>query len=482
MKFLRSTVVVAALVTLASSLPASASTAPSLNVAKQAALPTGANGVPQGYLPALTCVSPGNCEAAGAYTSAKGDVEGLILNESKGVWTAPMSLTVPPGAALDPGVTIYGLSCGTLGNCAAVGSYEDASGNIEAFIANEVNAKWSSAKEVTLPTGALGVGQNALVRSIDCTSAGNCSAVGNYQDNNSLTPRSQSFVADEVNGTWHHSIEVTTAAAANFDPFITLNQISCASSTNCVAVGSFIDSNDVTQGLIVNEIKGAWSKGVALSLPSSASAYAGASLSEVDCVRDSNCTVVGTFSTTSGAVQGLSAHGAHGAWSRAKELTMPGNANTNPHVFLYGYDGISCATATSCSIGGQYQDSAGNDQGFLENEVAGRWTSAVTLSLPPGATEAGANGGVIAVTCPSSNNCRAGAAYLDSAGNYQALIASDVNGRWRTGVKVTLPSRATTVGVDGGLYSLICVTRSSCTGTGSYEKNSLTYEGFTLAS
>jgi hypothetical protein len=482
MKFLRTTVVVAALMTLASTLPVSAATAPSLSVAKQAALPTGADGVPQGYLPALTCVSPGNCEAAGAFTSARGEVEGLILNEVKGVWATPTSLAAPSGAAPDPGVTIYGLSCGALGNCAAVGSYEDASGNIEAFIANEVNAKWSAAKEVTLPSGALGVGQNALIHSIDCTSAGNCSAVGDYLDNNSPNPRSESFVVNEVKGTWQHAVEITMAAATNFDPFATLDQVSCASTSNCVAVGSYIDVNDVTQGLIVNEINGTWSKGVALSLPTSASAYAGASLSEVDCVKHSSCTVVGTFSTTTGAIEGLSARGTSGTWSQAKELVMPAEANTNPHVFLYGYDGVSCATATSCSIGGQYQDSAGNDQGFLENEVAGRWTSAVKLSLPSGATQAGANGGVIAVTCPSSNDCHAGAAYLDSAGNYQALIASDVDGTWRTGVKVTLPSNATTVGVDGGLYSLICMTASSCTGTGSYEKNTLTYEGFTLAS
>ena len=258
MKFLRSTTLVAVLVTLATGVPATASSAPMWKNAKQVTLPRGAQGLPQGYLPTLTCVSPGNCEAGGAYATRSG-VEGLILNEANGVWTAPLTLKAPGNAAIIAGVTIYGLSCGALGNCAAVGSYDDRAGNVEAFFANEVGKKWSAATQVTLPANAVGTGQNALLRSVSCSSAGSCSAVGDYQANNVLASRAVGFVTSEVHGTWQRASEISTTSTPNFNPLITLNQIACASSANCVAVGSFVDANNVTQGLLVSEIRGAWS-------------------------------------------------------------------------------------------------------------------------------------------------------------------------------------------------------------------------------
>jgi hypothetical protein len=480
MKALRTTVVLAALVTFASVLPASASI-PAWAAAKLATLPVGAQGIPDGFLPTLTCVSIGNCEAGGAYTDSHGDVEGLVLNEAKGVWTAPQTLKAPANAAANPGVTIYALSCGALNNCAAAGSYQDRADNVLAFVANEVAGHWLPAKQVTLPTNALAKGQNALLRSIQCSSSGECSAVGTYDDNNSITSRTEGFVVSETHGTWARAREVV-APNPNFNPFLSLNQIACASVGDCVAVGSFINANDVTEGLVVDQVGGAWTHGRTLALPSNASAFAGATLSEVACVHRSDCAVFGTYNTTTGAVEALSARSLNGVWSQAVQVTLPANAGLNPHVFLYGFDGIACATSGNCAAGGQYEDASGDFQGFLANETAGTWQSATELALPGGAKQAGKNGGVVALACPAVGECRASGAYVDASGNYQAVVVTEQGGSWQTGVKVVLPGNATTVGVDGGIYSLICLTTSSCVGTGSYLKSASTYDGFTLAS
>jgi hypothetical protein len=426
-------------------------------------------------------VSPGNCEAGGAYAVGRG-VQGLILNETNGTWTAPVTVKAPTDVAKGGGVTIYGLSCGARGYCAAVGSYNDRAGNVQSFVANELRGTWSVARKVTLPANALKSGQNALLRSVSCPSLSNCSAVGNYQDNSAVTSRSVGFVMNEVRGTWQRAVEITTVATPNLNPFVAINQIACASSANCVAVGSFVDANSVTQALVVNEVRGVWSRGVSLSLPLNASVYAGASVTEVTCVKHSACAVLGTYNNATGAVEGMSASGHDGTWSRATELTMPANAGVNPRVFLYGFNGIACASANICSAGGQYVDSTGHYQGFLISETAGTWSSAVQLALPSGGTSAGKNGGVIALTCPSTSNCRAGAAYLDGAGNYQALVVSQVDGTWQVGDKVVLPGSASTVGVDGGLYALVCLSPRSCTGTGSFLSNATIYQGFTIAS
>jgi hypothetical protein len=463
-------------------LPAAASGTFAWMNAKQAALPPGATGLPAGYLPTLTCVSAGNCEAGGAYTAANGNVEGLVLNEVNGTWTAPTTILAPAGAASNSDLTVYGLSCGSLGNCAAVGSYDDSALNIQAFVANEINQKWTSAVKVTLPSNALGTGQTALVRSVVCPSAGNCSAVGGYLDNATPASRTEGFVIGEVGGSWQSASEISMTSSTNFNPYVDVNQIACSSTSNCVGVGSFIDANDVTQGLLVDQVKGTWSRGLSLTLPANASAFAGASVSEVTCVKNASCAVLGTFNTNTGAVQGLSATESGGQWLRAQELTMPPNAAINPHVFLYGFQGIACASVGNCSLGGQYQNSTGQIEGFLENENSGVWKSATALALPSGAQQAGKNGGVVAISCPRVGNCRAGAAYLDSTGIYQALVVTETNGTWLRGVMVVLPGGATEVGVDGGVYSVVCVSINTCTAVGSYIGASTMYEGFILNS
>jgi hypothetical protein len=363
-----------------------------------------------------------------------------------------------------------------------VGSYQDSAFNVQAFFATEVNQKWTAAKEVALPANASNTNQTALVRSVVCSSAGNCSAVGSYLDNAAPTSRNVGFVVDEVGGSWHSASEITVTASTNSDPTVTINQIACASVGNCVAVGSFVDVNDVTQGLLVDQVNGAWAHGLTLILPANANAYAGASLSEVACVKKSACTVLGTFNTNTGAVQGLSATESNGQWPRARELTMPPDAAINPHVFLYGFQGLACTSPGNCSLGGQYQNGVKQIEGFFENENHGTWKNAVTLTLPSGAREAGKNGGVVSISCPRVGNCRAGAAYLDGTGVYQALVVTETNGTWQRGTKVVLPGAATSVGVDGGVYAVVCVSTNACTAIGSYLSTSTIYQGFILHS
>jgi hypothetical protein len=480
MKLARTTLVVAALVTLGTALPAAA-TLPSWSNAKVVALPSGAKGIPDGFLPTLTCVSVGNCEAGGSYTDVNNRVEGLILNEANGVWTAPFTLKAPVGAAANPGVTLYALSCGALGNCSAAGNYVNSAGNDLAFYADQVRGTWSQAHEVQLPANALVKGQVAEIRSIDCPSAGNCSAVGNYDDNNPVASREEGFVDLEINGVWRRATEIAITGSTNFNPFVSMGQVDCASNGRCAAVGSYINANDVTEGLVVDENGNAWDRGQALALPANASAFSGATLSEVTCVKDSSCAVFGSYYERGGAIQALSASETHDVWGRAVELAMPTNADTNPHVFLYGFGGIACASSDNCSVGGQYEASNGEYEGFLANETNGVWTSAQELGLPSGALSAGKNGGVVALACPAVGSCRASGAYLDASNHYQAVVVTETNGVWAPGVKVVLPNNAASVGVDGGIYSLLCASPASCLGTGSYLAGGSTYEGFTLA-
>ena len=363
MKFLRDVIVMSTLATLVFVLPASAVAVPWQN-AKEVALPKGATGIPDGFLPSLSCVSALECVAGGDYATTTGVTEGLIVSETNGVWRAPISLLPPVGASANPDVTIYDVSCGAAGNCAAVGSYEDSARNIVPFTANEVGGRWERSRELALPKNALVDGQSGELRDVDCASANNCSVVGEYFDNYRAYPRSQGFVATEVRGHWSSASEVTMAQKANFNPFVSFAQIACASLGNCVGVGSFIDAHDVTEGLIVSQVRGVWHKGEEVPLPSNASAFSGASLSEVSCLAHSSCAALGTFISQTGALETMTTSGANGTWGRASEIAMPVGSGANPHAFLFGFSGIACASPGNCSIGGQYQDSANKYPGL----------------------------------------------------------------------------------------------------------------------
>ncbi len=462
---------------LVSPLASAAGAAPARVTARRAALPAGGTGVASGLLTTLACPAPGVCEAAGSYTGAGRAVYGVVLNERAGRWVAPSVLRAPLGANANPGTTVASLACPAVGHCVVGGSYTDAAGDVLAFVASQAGDTWPRALTVGLPANALGPGQTAAVRSVACGAPGSCVAVGSYLDDSRI-PRTRAFVALESAGRWSPAQEVTLPTPANLNPFAGLNQAACASATHCVAVGSYIDSNDVTQGLAVSIDVGVLTTSV-VAPPADASTFAGTSLAEVACVTGGPCTAVGTYINRTGAVVPLVDSSSSSVWPQASTLALPTGARRDPKVMLYGYQGISCSAAGTCATGGQYVAANGLYQGFLAVESNGTWHRATRMPTPAGSTSSGANGGVVAVTCTSAGACRAGGAYLDRAGHYQALVLTLTGGTWR-GSAVALPDGAATVGVDGGLYALACPGAGACVGVGSYLKGAL-YQGFTLS-
>ncbi len=453
--------------------------APTWRHAQQLALPAGATGLAQGYLPALACPALGDCVAGGADSLAGGAVGAVVLNESSGHWTEPTTLVAPADGAAAPALTIYALACAAVGSCVAGGDYLNVAGNQEPFVASELSGVWQSATALALPANAASSSQSALVRSIACPAVNGCVAVGSYTD---AAGAQRGFVAGQVNGSWPGATEVALPTGANADPFTSVLQVACAAVGSCVAVGSYIDLNNVDHGLLVAEEGGQWQNATAITPPPDASVFAGAGLSEVTCVANGPCTVLGTYVANTGAIEAMVSTAVNGNAPAASALALPANAALDPRAFFYGYGGVACANGGNCALGGLYVTAAGQYEGFFANEVSGQWRRAVQLALPKGASAAGKNGGVVALSCPQVGQCRAGAAFLDHAGRYQGLVVAEVNGQWRTGTAIALPGRATTVGVDGGVYALVCNNTTSCTATGSYLATSTQYQGFATTS
>jgi hypothetical protein len=140
----------------------------------------------------VSCASAGNCSAGGSYTDPSGNEQAFVVNEVSGIWRTAKE--VPGTAALNTGgaAPTSSVSCASAGNCSAGGSYTDPSGNEQAFVVNEINGIWRTAREVP-GTATLNEGGNAAVLSVSCATAGNCSAGGSYTDSSG---RGQAFVVN----------------------------------------------------------------------------------------------------------------------------------------------------------------------------------------------------------------------------------------------------------------------------------------------
>ena len=468
--------------TLVASGPAGAL---SLPPATALALPTPNYGLDQGYLPFQSCSSLGNCAVAGMYLNAQSVDAGVIDDEVKGVWQTPVTLAIPLGGDSSKSVTMSGVSCPANNACVAVGQYVTAIKNKtvtivneQAFVATQVNGVWQRAVALTLPTNAMSSSEVATPHAITCVSAGNCSVVGTYTTDTAVFA-TEGFMANEVKGVWRPAVELALPRGSNANPFVSLSQVACWSGANCTAVGSYLDSNNVAHALVVPEVSGTWKRGLSMSLPANASAFAGASFNEVTCTATGSCLALGNFNTVSGAVQPLVALSANGLWSSALQVRLP-HAASNPQALSFGFDGVACASAGNCAFGGQYLDVNGHYQGFLDAVVNGFVQPARVLALPSGAIQAGHNGGVVSLSCPAVGDCVAGAAFLNAAKHYEGLVVSESNGVWAPGHVIALPGGATTVGVGGGVYSAQCFTTTTCQLTGSYLATATRYEGFTL--
>jgi hypothetical protein len=379
-----------------------------------AALNTGADS----WVTSVSCASAGNCTAGGFYAVAF--VSGVLLqafvaSEVNGIWHS--AIEVPGTGALNAAglAKVTSVSCASPGNCTAVGTYLDNSGNLQVFGASEVAGSWHHAVE--LPgIGVLNSGGFAGPASVSCASAGNCSAGGSYKDGSG---NRQAFVAKEVNGTWGQATEVPGSAAANAGGQAAITTVSCPSAGNCGAGGYYSDRFVNNQALVVSEVRGTWRTARALPFPAGIG-LVDSLISSLSCAKPGNCSAGGLYGDTSGHEHAFVAREVAGTWQAAIEVpgTAGLNAGGNAQV-----NSVSCGSARNCSTGGFYSDISGHEQAFVASEVAGTWQAAVEVPGTAG-LNAGGHAQVNSVSCGSASNCSAGGVYTDSSGHHQGFIAN----------------------------------------------------------
>ncbi len=446
---------------MVAAVPGAAAAVTTLTAA-EAVLPADAAANPDPSLPSVSCASAGNCTAVGTYQDSSGDTQGLLLTQTSGTWAAGEKAPLPAGTAASQFVSLSSVSCASAGYCTAVGIYQDSSGNYPALVVTETSGTWAAA-DASLPAGAAANPVADLV-SVSCASAGNCTAVGYYQDSSG---NYQGLLLTETSGTWA-AAQAPLPAGVAASPSIYLSAVSCASAGNCTAAAEYQTSSGPYQIFQLTETSGTWA---AAEAPPLALPYG--QLSSVSCASAGNCAAVGSYSAPDSYTQGLVLTQTSGTWAAAWAPLPAGAAAVTENVYV---NSVSCVPAGDCAAVGYYEPS-GKPEGLLLTETSGTWAAA-TAPVPANAA-ASPNASLWSVSCVSAGNCTATGQYVDnSVGQYHEMVLTETSGTWAA-AEAPLPANAA-ASPNAGLNSLSCAPAGSCAAVGTYQDSSGHTQGLLL--
>jgi hypothetical protein len=393
-----------------------------------------------------------------------------------GTWSS--ATEVPGTATLDAGnnAGIYSISCTSAGNCSAGGNYLDAAQHFQAFVVSESGGTWGTALEVP-GTSTLNLGGNAVVWSVSCSSAGNCGAAGSYTDGSGNV---QGFAVNEANGTWGNATEVIDPSAVGSPDALGAESISCSGTGSCVAVGDEIVAGDASVGFAVSESGGTWSDANEITISSSLGS-GGTSLDNISCSSPGNCSAAGNGLYPDAAVSGgfafipFEVSETGGTWGSPS--TFAGLATLNTGLNSASLS-ISCSSAGNCSAGGTYADGNGKLQAFVASETKGSWGDA---SEVPGTSSLNLGGAELtSLSCASDTNCSGSGFYTDASGNGQAFVVDESGGSWGNAVEVPGSSSLFVQGTGQNSNAISCSSAGNCSAGGVYFDSSGNAQAFVV--
>ncbi|GAC1583062.1 MAG: hypothetical protein NVS3B24_21550 [Candidatus Dormibacteria bacterium] len=296
-------------------------------------------------LQAVACPSASSCWAVGS--TAVANVYQPLLEHWDGLSWSVASSPIPPGSR---GATLSAVTCAGIADCWAGGSaYDNTAQVFKSLIEHWDGAAWTI---VASPNSSLV--EHNFINGISCASSADCWAVGAYS--NSV----QHFLNPGQTLTQHWDGKAwTIVASANTSPIQAniLQAVSCSSSNDCLAVGSY--RTMTTQVALAEKWNGSsWS--LTPTAPAGASSYA--VLEGVSCTSGT-CSAVGSYLGAGGNDQTLVE-----MWDGASWSVTP-SANTSSALFNVLH-AVSCLTAADCWAVGVNDDTTNADLTLVERSPA----------------------------------------------------------------------------------------------------------------
>ncbi|HEU5063333.1 MAG TPA: RHS repeat-associated core domain-containing protein [Solirubrobacterales bacterium] len=192
------------------------------------AIPSGATNT---RLVDISCTSAAACTAVGRYQAATGEWKAHAERWNGSSWS-PQALPAPAGETRLPELT--GVSCASGTACTAVGTVESrppGSTYRKVTLAARWNGSSWSLDSTPTPTGAT----SSSLEAVSCFSSSSCMAIGTYNDGSGAKPFSE-----RLEGVTWSVAATATPADAKWPP--RLRSVSCTTATSCLAVGHYVSA------------------------------------------------------------------------------------------------------------------------------------------------------------------------------------------------------------------------------------------------
>jgi LPXTG-motif cell wall-anchored protein len=432
------------------------------------------------YVNTVSCSSPGNCTAAGIFELPSNSQQLYTISMTNGVWGSPREAVFPNGVQASYTETNPGkVSCSSAGNCTVVGLYYKAGGGAEAFTMTSTNGTWAQARPVVFANNVAKNPPHSRLVDVSCPSDGNCTAVGWFENPSGGT---EQFTMTMTAGTWAQASPVVFPANTQQPtPRAGLTSVSCASASNCTAVGYFTNTNGDWELATTSSNNGIWSQATRAVYPAATrNSVPDEYFNKVSCSSAGNCTAVGWFSTASGTYEALTMTSTNGTWAQAQPVLFPaGTLSGNPFSEL---NSISCSSAGNCTAIGRYSAAGGGTEAFALSSTNGTWANPVRITFNTGVLNSSPENYSYDVSCVSAGNCTAVGTFRNTAGVEEGFSVSSISGTWGTARPSTVIVSGQSTRRPGSIGSVSCAGALLCTAGGAVKDGSNKNQAFLMSS
>jgi len=335
------------------------------------------------------------------------------------------------------------VACTSPTACTAVGNAQTASGSSSRVVVERWNgAHWSSQSTPT-PAGSRG----GSLLAVSCASTTDCVAVGvSYKGPGELDTVT---LAERWNGS-HWSVTPTPPAPHLHDG--TLDAVSCSSPRACSATATYLTHGGNSTSVAERWNGHRWSL-QRLAVPVDAHGQRGSGfLSGISCASQAVCTAVGTGFFTGASASITLVEGWNG-----RHWSVQGTPNPSGSLGS-GLIGVDCTAPSSCdAVGDTTVPSMSSSSPPTQEPVAERWNghrwSMQTVSRP--SIQLGSE--LDSISCTSASACIGAGAGPSGL----ATVAESWNGQhW------SLSPTPSLSGSSNGFFGIACPTRALCFGVG----------------
>ena len=379
------------------------------------------NTAPSATFTAVSCASAGNCTAAGYFSNADGAYEAFTMTSTDGDWGQATPAEYDDGVlqSTPPEAFFNSVSCASAGNCTAVGRFRNADGYFEAFTMTSTDGDWGQATRAEFQDGRQRIPPDAVFNSVSCGSAGNCTAVGQFKN---ALGNTEAFTMTSTDGDWGQATPAEfDDGVQNTTPNAVFTAVSCASAGNCTAAGYFSNPAGAYEAFTMTSTDGDWGQatpaefddGVLQSTPPDV--Y----FNSVSCGSAGNCTAVGFFRNVDLGNEAFTMTSTDGDWGQATPAEFADEVqHTPPYANL---NSVSCASAGYCTAAGVFANVDNNYESFTMTSTDGVWGQATPAEFADEVQNNSPDAAFNSVSCASAGNCTAVGVFANADGNYEAF-------------------------------------------------------------